>query len=349
MSEGGADLLGFVLLRPGALAWTLASLLVAAFAAYGLARRRRERARLVAPRHARRFLPEFAESRAIARALLAVLAVGLLAVASSGPVRGFSEVALRRRGLDLVCCLDTSRSMLVRDLRPDRLTRARREIAGLIDRLQGDRVALVAFAGEARDVAPLTDDRTTLRALLERVSPADNTQGGTDLGAALSRALELFDGRTGAHEAIVVVTDGEDLEGRGLEVARAAAERGIRIYVVGMGTETGGKIPTVGSDGSERFVTDESGAEVVSALGGAGLAEIAAVSGGEFLPATRSATPLEDLYVHRISKLERRELEGGFERIPHDRYQWFLALAFACMAVEVGLRERRAPRAGGAR
>lgn len=343
VAPGGA-LLGFDLLRPSQLVWLLAAPTLLAVGLWSLRARSRERKLLVDARHARRFLPDFAPSRALARVVLASLAVALLALAAAGPVRGYTARSVQRRGLDLVVCIDTSRSMLVRDLRPDRLTRAKREVAGLVDRLEGDRVALIAFAGDARDVSPLTHDRTTLRALLDRVSAEENIKGGTDLGAALNHALQLFDGRSGAHEAIVMLTDGEDLEGKGLEAARTAAERGIRVYIVGMGTEGGGKIPQVGPDGRESFVVDENGDEVVSALVGNTLAEMAKASGGEFLAATRSATPLEELYIARINRLEGRDLEGGVEYVPHDRYQWFLVAAAACMLVEAGLRERRRAR-----
>lgn len=334
--------LGFDLLRPQSAVWLLAAVVLALVAVWGMRRRRVERERLVAARHAARFLPGYSPLRAWTRIACAVLAAAFLAIALTGPVRGYTERAVQRRGLDLVVCVDTSRSMLVRDLRPDRLSRAKREVAGLVERMHGDRVALIAFAGEARDVAPLTHDRTTLRALLDRISPADNTLGGTDIGAALTHALQLFDGASGAHEAIVLITDGEDLGGKGLEVAKTAAERGIRIYVIGMATEAGGKIPEVRPDGSEGFVVDESGREVLSTLGGESLAQIATATGGDYLPATRSAVPLEELYDQRIAKLEGRDLSGGVERVPHDRFQWFTALAFACMLIEATLRERRA-------
>jgi len=303
--------------------------------------RRRARAHLVSERHARRFLPEYSEGRARARIVLAACAASLLGVAAAGPVRGWTVREVQRRGIDLVVCIDTSRSMLVRDLRPSRLARARREVAGLLDHLHGDRVALIAFAGDAREVAPLTHDRTTLTKLLDTLTPDENEQGGTDLGAALSRALSLFDGRTGAHEAVILITDGEDHEGHGLEVARQAAERGIRVYVVGMGTPEGGKIPVLRADGGEGFLTDREGQEVVSALDGSTLAEIAHATGGEYLAATQAVTPLEELYDKRISTLEGRELGGGQEWVPHDRFQWALVLAVTCMLVEAGLRERR--------
>lgn len=336
--------LGFDLLRPAQLAWLAAAFALALLGLHALAQRRRERELLVAARHRHRFLPRFSKSIAAARIALAVLAALFLALAVAGPVRGYTEKAVARKGLDLVVCVDTSRSMLVRDLRPDRLTRAKREVAGLVERLHGDRIALVAFAGDARDVSPLTHDRTTLRALLERVDTAENILGGTDVGAALLHALQLFDGRSGSHEAIVVLTDGEDLEGKGLEAARAAKERGIRIYVVGMATEAGGKIPQVDANGRESFVKDEDGREVVSALSDSTLREIAEASGGEYIAASQSAIPLEEVYERRINRLEGRELEGGLEYVPHDRYQWFGVVALVCMIVEGTLRERRKPR-----
>ncbi len=340
-------LLGFELLRPGATAWTLAGAAVLLAGLAGLRARRRARERLVAPAQLARFLPGFSTSRARARVALAAGAAALLAVALAGPVRGYTVREVRRRGLDLVVCVDTSRSMLVRDLRPDRLERAKREVRGLLDRLGDDRVALLTFAGDVHEVAPLTRDDRTLATLLDTVSTADNRVGGTDLGQALERALLLFDERSGNHEAIVVLTDGEDHQGRALSVARRAGERGIRIYVIGMGTAGGGKIPQPRAGGGEEFLTDREGQEVISALGGETLARVAEESGGAYLAATDAAFPLEEIYEERIARLEGREYSVGEERVPHDRFQWALVLAAACMLVESGLRETR-PRKGGA-
>ncbi|MBL8863194.1 MAG: VWA domain-containing protein [Planctomycetes bacterium] len=336
--------LGFDLLAPERAAWALGAALVLAVGWWALARARARRERLVAERLLPRVFPGWSPRRAQARVLFATAAALLAALSAVGPVRGYTLRDVERRGIDLVIALDTSRSMLVQDVKPDRLTRAKREIQGLLSRLQGDRAALLAFAGDVREVAPLTHDRVTLEAFLATLSPADNLRGGTDLGAALEKALEVFDGRTGAHEAIVLVTDGEDLEGRGLEVARQARERGIRVYVLGLGTSAGGKIP----EGAQGFVRDAQQKEVVSRLDPASLARIAEAAGGDFVTIEMSPVPLKELYEKRIARLEGRELEGGQERIPHDRYQWPLALAAACMLFEIGLRERRPSPAGGA-
>jgi len=328
--------LGFEILHPAWAAVLLAVPLVALLGWWALRRRARARAALVSARAMTRFLPLYSENRARLRVALATGGALFLALALLGPVRGFTLRDVQRRGLDLVLCLDTSRSMLVQDIKPDRLTRAKREINGLLGQLAGDRAALLSFAGDVRDIAPLTHDRETLAAFVDAQTPEDNLRGGTDIGGVLEQALSLFDGRTGAHEAIVLLTDGEDLEGRGLSVARKAQERGIRIYVVGMATALGGKIP----DG-RGFLRDEEGKEVVSALGGQSLQQIAEISGGAYLPADGSAFPLQELYEKRISRLETRELFAGKERIPHDRFQWPLVLAGACLLGEAALRERR--------
>jgi len=340
---GAVHFLGFDVLAPQRIVWALAAVVVLGLGAWSLARTRANRERLVAERLVPRVFPGWSSGRARARVLLGALAALFAALAAVGPVRGYTLRDVERRGIDLVICLDTSRSMLVQDVKPDRLTRAKREITGLLDRLKGDRASLLAFAGDVREVAPLTHDQQTLKSFLDTLSPDDNLRGGTDIGAALEKALAMFDGRSGAHEAIVLVTDGEDLQGDGLEVARKASERGIRVYVLGMGTSGGGKIP----EGTAGFVRGTDQKEVVSRMDPASLARIADAAGGDFATIEMSPIPLEELYEKRIAKLEGRELEGGQERIPHDRYQWPLVLAAACMLLEFGLRERRSLRMGG--
>lgn len=339
----GPEVLGFSLLRADLALWLLAVPALCVVGLWGLARRRRDLHRFVAPRHRDRLAPRASWGLALARVLLATAATLFLALAIIGPVRGYSLRDVERKGLDLVVCLDTSRSMLVEDLRPNRLERAKREITGLLQVLGGDRVAILAFAGDVRTVAPLTHDRATLASFVSTLSPKENLLGGTNLGAALTAALKLFDGRTGAHEAIVLLTDGEDVEGEGLKVAQQAAQRGIRVYVVGMGTPEGGKI----SDESTGFVRDETGVEHVSQLDGTTLERIAKETGGEYLAANQAVLPLEELYLKRMTRLEAKALWAGRERIPHDRYQWPLVLGFLCLVLEGTIRERKLAKEDG--
>ncbi|MGK0219143.1 MAG: Ca-activated chloride channel family protein [Planctomycetota bacterium] len=330
-------LLGFDLQRPE---WVL--LLLAAPVAVVVAlwsRRRATQARKLLA--AERMLPElFAESdqrRARRRVLLGCLALFWLGLALLGPVRGYVLRDVPRRGLDLVLCLDTSRSMLVEDMGRSRLDEAKRQIHALLDELKGDRIALLAFSGDVRAVAPLTRDRKTLGWFLDALGPEDNRRGGTDLGGAVEEALGNFDQRSGAHEAIILVTDGEDLEGRALELADAARANDIRIYVLGMGTESGGKIPATGGG----WMVDPEGEEVISKLDSSTLANVADATGGMYLPAEGSVLALTQLYGRGIGQLEGRTYQDGKERVPYDRYQWPLVLGVLFMALEMATTERR--------
>ena len=328
--------LGFDWQRPEALWWLCVAPAIVVVAWWSWRTAVVARARIAASGMQPRLWPRFAPRREFVRLAAGVLALCFLVLAMAGPVRGYTLREVKKKGLDLVVCLDTSRSMLVQDLAPDRLARAKREVRGLLERLQGDRAALLAFSGDVREVAPLTSDMRTLSTFLDTLDPLDNQKGGTDVGAVLERALSLFDGRSGAHEVVVLLTDGEDLGGQGAAVARRAAERGIRVHVCGIGTEGGGKIPE-----GRGFVRDSEGKEVVSRLDAATLRAIAQVSGGDYVGTETSPTPLEELWTARIARMEGREYGSGRERIPHDRYQWPLVLAALCVCVESGLRGRR--------
>ena len=264
------------------------------------------------------------------------LALVLMAIAFLGPQRGSVLMPVPRRGIDIVVCLDTSRSMLAQDVGQDRLDEAKKEITGLMDVLKGDRLALIAFSGDVRQVAPLTRDTKTVGWFLDSLSPDDNRRGGTDLGGALRAALKLFDGRNGAHEAIVLVTDGEDLTGEGQVAAQEAAERGIRIYVLGMGTEGGAKVPAEGGG----WTRDEDGLDVVSRLQALTLDRIAETTGGLYIQAYGTVLPLEQLYKRGFSRLQGRQYEQGFERVESDRFQWPLLLALILLALEASVSGR---------
>lgn len=333
-------MIGFDLLRPSYV-WAFAfTLMVGLIWLIGRRTTALEAAALVDATRLRAFLPGFSRRRGLVRGILVLTSLVLVSWSLLGPVRGWTERDVAQKGLDLVVCLDTSRSMLAADLTPDRLTRAKREVRGLLDELEGDRMALIAFSGDAREVTPLTRDRASLRGFLDSVEVGDNRKGGTDLAVALEAALALFDGRTGAHEGIVVLTDGEDLEGRGLEVAEEASDRGIRVFVVGIGTEGGAKIPIIDERGGTRFLTDKAGNDVVTRLDGSTLERLAESTGGAYLSTENAALPLETLYRSRISRLEGREDLSGKRKVPHDRYQWFALVALVLLAVELSVGER---------
>lgn len=258
------------------------------------------------------------------RSLRLVVLAGLALVCWMDPRLGDEEVAVERRGLDLIFCLDTSRSMLARDVDPSRLGRAVQDMRSVLPALQGgDRVALVVFAGEARLWVPLTHDTDSFAGLLDEVDTDVVKVGGTDLAAALRKALELADPQNVATTAVVLLTDGEDLLGAGRQAASELKDKGLIVYTVGYGSSIGSKI-TVGEGGKESFLRDQGGAEVVSRMDPDSLRAVAEVTGGEFLRADAMALPLLQLHEKRLVPRQKRSYDAGHETGKRVRYQWVL-------------------------
>lgn len=301
--------------------------------------RARRLARLVGPR-VPALAPAPSQGRRSARRSLVTIGCFAALLATLHPVWGDDARTLEEKGVDVVLCLDVSRSMLARDVAPDRLSRARAEIRALAGHARGDRLALVAFAGEARTIVPLTRDGGTLAELADQTDPLDIAKGGTDLGAALEAALRLLPEREGASEAIVLLTDGEDLSGRGLAIAERCRARGIAVHALGLGTALGSKIALAGEVG-EAYLTDRQGGEVISALDATSLRRITNATGGAFVEAGATSNALVSLYDERILPLAKKAFEVESRRQRENRFQWPLAAALLCWLAALALPDRR--------
>lgn len=335
-------LLGFEFIRPAAAIVLVVAPVVLVVAWFGLAARARARRHLVSARNEPTFLPRYSENRARLRVLFAGAALFFLGLGLVGPVRGYTLRDVQRKGLDIVVSVDTSRSMLVQDVKPDRLTRAKREVAGLLAKLRGDRAALLAFAGDVREVAPLTHDRATLTAFVQTLNTEENLRGGTDLGVAMEKALSLFDGRTGAHEAIVLLTDGEDNQSRPLEVAEEAARLGVRVYTVGIGSSSGEPIQSFDENGNPTgFVKDEKTGEYrMTRLDEPVLQEIAKLTGGRYVKVESDRFSLDEVR-DVLEELSRTQREDTIE-VHHDEgYAIPVVAALVLLCLGLGLPDRR--------
>lgn len=259
------------------------------------------------------------------------LAAMLLLLTWMEPRLGEEQVQVERRGLDIIFCLDTSRSMLARDMEPTRLDRAKRDIRSVLPELTGgDRVGLVAFAGRARMVVPLTHDLDSFRQLLATVDTDTVRRGGTDVAAAVDRGLELIDDDDQQTSVIVVLTDGEDHKGKAQASARECRDRDVVLHAVGYGSTRGSKITVAGKDG-ESFLKDDKGGEVVSALASESLRTMALAANGEFLRADVTPLPLLELKVKRLDPMVKRAYEAGEETIYKSRFQWTLLPALVLL------------------
>ncbi len=282
------------------------------------------------------------------RRLLVLAALVFLIFAAARPQYGKKPVILKREGRDIVFLLDTSISMLAEDIQPNRLSRARFEITSLLDRLEGDRVALVPFAGDANMLCPLTTDYDALGLFLDGVDTDIISLPGTNISRALKVAAEAFDRKQTKYKVMVLITDGEELEGDALEVANSLKQQGIRLYAIGIGSTEGVPIPLKVEGSGTEHKRDRRNQVVISRLGETLLAELARAGGGEYYRAGREAIELERIF-EDIKKLEKRELEARDFTLYHDRYQWPLAAALVLLLFESVLWDARRPeeRTGG--
>ncbi len=328
--------------------WNFAALLLVVGLALFFAWARRQRARALAEFVAAPLqptvTPDVDQRRRTLRAGLLVAAATLIVLALAGPMWGFRWEQVRREGIDLVVALDTSRSMLTTDVKPDRLARAKLAVRDLVDEARGDRLALIPFAGTAFLQCPLTLDTGAFLQSLDAVEVGIIPRGGTALGVAIDASLAAFEGREASHQAIVLITDGESHEGDLDTAVARAKERGVRIFTVGIGTTEGELIP--GDRGG--FWKDRKGQVVKSRLDESTLERIAMDTGGAYLHAAGAGLGLPELYRDHIATLDKRELESTLERRFEQRYQLPLALAFLLLLIEPLVGERRVP-AGGRR
>jgi len=282
-------------------------------------------------------VPDLDRRRRRVRAALLVAAIALFGVALGGPMWGFHWEEMKREGIDLVVAIDTSKSMLATDVAPNRLERAKLAVQDLLAEMAGDRVGLVAFAGSAFVQCPLTLDRNAFRESLQAIEVGLIPRGGTNLTGALESGLSAFEGHQGRHQALVLITDGEDHEGNLDDVIKAATERGVKIYTVGIGTAEGELIPAEGGG----FLKDRKGQVVKSRLGEETLKKIALDTGGVYLHAAGADLGLAALYREHIATMEKRDLASTLERRYEHRYQIPLALGLVLLVVEQLLGERR--------
>ncbi|MFV1987722.1 MAG: VWA domain-containing protein [Gemmatimonadota bacterium] len=272
---------------------------------------------------------------------LVVVALGLSVFALARPQFGTRIETVRREGMDIVVALDLSESMLAEDIAPNRLERSKLEIQRLIARLDGDRIGLVAFAGQAFVQSPLTSDYGAARLFLNAMETDLIPVQGTDIGAALGEALDSFGDESLEHRVIVLVTDGEDHEGRIDDVIARAVDTGVRVYTVGIGSSEGVPIPRFDERGVRQgFKRDEEGSVVTTRLEEATLRRIAQETGGRLYRSTPEASELTGL-VDELESLGGREIDSREITQFEEQFQIFLGLAIALLFVEGLISDRR--------
>lgn len=351
-----AEPLGFSLLgAPARLAapamlWLL--LAVAALGALGAAqlwRRRALLARAAGPQ-ARRLAPRANLARPAGRLGLSLTGLALLALALARPQCGTRSELTRRLGVDVAVVLDVSSSMLAQDVAPDRLARAKLELGDLLAQLGGDRVGLVVFAADAFVQCPLTSDAAAARLFLRSAGPASVPRQGSDLGEGLRAARRLLASseKAGRAKVVLLVSDGEDLEGGGLAAAKALGDEGVRIHALAVGTAAGDVIPLADEKGGTRGLKkDKAGQPVVTRLDLAALRAIAGAGGGEVFELD---SPDHGPAAIRpaLDALEKGEVQSRITVRYEDRYALVAFPALLCLLAALLLREAGPARGAGA-
>lgn len=271
--------------------------------------------------------------------LFMIASIALMIFALSGPRWGSHYQEVSQKGIDIMIAVDVSPSMLVEDVKPSRLERARREIMDFIKVIQGDRIGLVAFSGFAFVQCPLTLDYSACQMFLTDLKPDLIPVPGTDIGAAIEASLNSFDMGIGTDRVILLITDGEDNEGRGLKMAEMANEKGVKIFVFGIGDTSGGPIPS--EDGAGGFKKDKRGKLILSKLDEESLKKIATVTGGDYVRSVAGDLDLDILYFDGIKyKTDAVKLKSGKIKVYEERFPIFLFMAFVLLILEVFIDDR---------
>jgi Ca-activated chloride channel family protein len=291
-----------------------------------------------------RLLPQLAGNvdrlRRAIRFAFVLFALALAIIALAKPRWGYTYEDVKRRGLDLLFAVDTSRSMLSNDVAPNRLERVKLAAQDLITELQGDRAGLIAFAGRAFLQAPLTVDYD---AAVESINDLDTKtipEGGTNISEAIALATQTFGKSAMGNRALIIFTDGEELSGDAVTEAKKAADAGVKIFTIGVGTAQGSLIPVEGN-GEAGFVKDAKGQVVKSKLDENRLREIAQATGGIYLHLESGPQTMRQLYADALSKLKTAEIDARLSSRPIERYEWPLAGAIVALIASLFINDRK--------
>ena len=276
---------------------------------------------------------------------LILLGTFFLLFSLARPQLGTKLTLMKREGVDIVIAMDVSFSMMAEDIRPNRLEKAKQEVNGLIGRMRGDRVGLVAFAGVPFVQCPLTLDYSAAKMFLDIIDVNLIPQPGTAIGDAIRTSIGAFNQKERKYKVLILLTDGEDHDSDPLGAAEEASKEGIRIYTIGIGSVQGEPIPIKDNRGRVTgFKKDKEESVVVSKLDEVTLQKIALISGGKYYHATSGEMELDKIY-DEISKMEKKELEGKLLTQYEDRYQYFLLVSVILLSIEFLLSEKRSKKA----
>lgn len=284
-------------------------------------------------------MPEYSSVKSTLKFVLVMLAMLSLIFALANPQTGSRLEKVKRKGIDLMICLDVSNSMLAQDIKPDRLERAKQSISRLIDNLDGDRIGIIIFAGKAYTQLPITTDYAAAKMFTSTINTNLVAVQGTALADAIELASNSF-GESKRNRAMIIITDGEDHQGNTLEQAEAAVQKGIAIYTIGMGLPEGVPIPQYNGNVMTGYKKDRDGQTVMTRLDETLLQQIASLGKGMYVRATNSETGLNKI-LDDINKIQKTEIEEKQFSDYETRFQYFVGLALILLMLDLFVFERK--------
>lgn len=287
----------------------------------------------------KKLIPYSSNRKRIVKGILFMLAFSSLILALCNLQTGSKLTEVKREGADIVVCIDVSNSMLAQDLSPDRLTRAKYALEKMIDALEGDRLGLVIFAGEAYVQLPITTDYSAAKLFLESINTGMVPVQGTNLADAIKVASESFSNDLSKNKAIILITDGENHESEAIEAAENCGKKGIMINTIGIGSENGVPIPLVENGVVKGYRKDKSGQTIITKLNSDLLKTMAAKGRGVYVQASQADLGLGAI-LEKIGELDKSQIENKMYTDYEDQFQWFLGLTLIFLTIEFMISER---------
>lgn len=288
----------------------------------------------------RKLIPEVSSSKPVIKFILVLITTVFFIIAIINPQIGSKLENIKREGIDLYLVLDVSNSMLAEDIKPNRLERSKLAISTLVDKLEGDRVGIIIFAGNAYKQLPLTTDYSAAKLFLSAVNTEIVPTQGTAIGEAIEMATVSF-GDTDHNKAIIVITDGENHEDDAIEAANAANDLGINVFTIGMGLPEGAPIPLYNTYGSQTgYKKDKSNTTVITKLNEDMLRQIAAAGGGAYARANNASSGLKRIF-DDINDIDKKEIETRQFTDYEDRFQIFLGITLFFLIFELLVADRK--------
>ncbi|WP_419034490.1 vWA domain-containing protein [Dysgonomonas gadei] len=286
----------------------------------------------------KRMMPELSLKRSYLKFWLILVAIGFGIVVLARPQFGTKVEKVDKKGIELVIAIDVSNSMMAEDIKPSRLAKAKQMLTRIIDERRDDKVAIVVFAGEAFIQLPLTPDNQSAKLFLETIDPSLVPVQGTAIGSAIDISMSCFSNDTDIDKAIVLITDGEGHEGDAEGAAARAADQGVHVNVVGIGTTEGAMIPV--SPGSNNMKRDTQGQPVVTKLNEEMCRQIAKAGKGLYAHADNSNSALKSLQAE-LEKLQKKEIDGIAYSEYDEKYQIFAWVMLALLLLEICVFDKK--------